>query len=325
MPNLSVRAEEMEGARILVTGGAGFIGSHLVDRLVAKNEVTVIDDLSAGTLRNLGKARGRVHLKKASILETDTLAAAIKGQQVVYHLAAKTSVPESVAKPEEYWRNNVEGTVRVLKAAADAAVRRVVFVSSAAIYGDSPETPKVESMRPDPKSPYAVTKMVGEFACEEIRGMTGMETVVVRLFNAYGPRQDPSAPYSGVMAKFSAAVAANRPLEIYGDGEQTRDFLFVADIAEGLELAGAKPANGATLNLGSGEAITVNEVVRILSEIGNRPIRVERKPERPGDIRHSHADVSKAKEKLGFTARTSVRDGLKKTLEDARKRAAHPS
>jgi len=183
----------------------------------------------------------------------------------------------------------------------------------------------VESMRPDPKSPYAVTKMVGEFACEEIRGMTGMETVVVRLFNAYGPRQDPSAPYSGVMAKFSAAVAANRPLEIYGDGEQTRDFLFVADIAEGLELAGVKPVNGATLNLGSGEAITVNEVVRILSEIVNRPIRVERKPERPGDIRHSRADVSKAKEKLGFTARTSVRDGLKKTLEDARKRAAHPS
>src|SRR5206468_2314611 len=223
MPSLSVRAEEMEGARILVTGGAGFIGSHLVDHLVARNEVTVIDDLSTGTLRNLGRARGRVHVKKAS-------------------------------------------------------VRRVVFVSSAAVYGDSPEMPKVESMRPDPKSPYAVTKMVGEFACEEIRGMTGMETVVVRLFNAYGPRQDPSAPYSGVMAKFCAAVAANRPLEIYGDGEQTRDFLFVADIAEGLELAGVKSVNGATLNLGSGEAITVNDVVRNLFEIVGRPIRAVREP-----------------------------------------------
>lgn len=325
MPNLSVRAEEMEGARILVTGGAGFIGSHLVDHLVARNEVTVIDDLSTGTLRNLGRARGRVHVKKVSVLETDTLATAMKGQQIVYHLAAKTSVPESVAKPEAYWRNNVEGTVRVLRAAADASVRRVVFVSSAAVYGDSPEMPKVESMRPDPKSPYAMTKMVGEFACEEIRGMTGMETVVVRLFNAYGPRQDPSAPYSGVMAKFCAAVAANRPLEIYGDGEQTRDFLFVADIAEGLELAGVKSVNGATLNLGSGEAITVNDVVRNLSEIVGRPIRAVREPERPGDIRHSRADVSKAKEKLGFTARTTVREGLKKTLEDARKRAAHAS
>src|SRR5437016_3568685 len=224
MPNLSVRAEEMEGARILVTGGAGFIGSHLVDHLVARNEVTVIDDLSTGTLRNLGRARGRVHVKKASVLETDTLATAMKGQQIVYHLAAKTS-----------------------------------------------------------------------------------------------------APYSGVMAKFCAAVAANRPLEIYGDGEQTRDFLFVADIAEGLELAGVKSVNGATLNLGSGEAITVNDVVRNLSEIVGRPIRAVREPERPGDIRHSRADVSKAKEKLGFTARTTVREGLKKTLEDARKRAAHAS
>src|SRR5438309_2036636 len=205
----------MEGARILVTGGAGFIGSHLVEHLVARNEVTVIDDLSTGTLRNLGRARGRVHVKKVSVLKTDTLATAMKDQQIVYHLAAKTSVPESVAK--------------------------------------------------------------------------------------------------------------HRPLEIYGDGDQTRDFLFVADIAEGLELAGVKSVNGATLNLGSGEAITVNDVVRNLSEIVGRPIRALREPERPGDIRHSRADVSKAKEKLGFTARTSVREGLKKTLEDARKRAAHAS
>ncbi len=325
MPTLSVRAEEMEGARILVTGGAGFIGSHLIDRLVTHNQVTVIDDLSTGTLRNLGRVRGRLHLKKASILETDTLATAMEGQEIVYHLAAKTSVPESVAKPEEYWRTNVQGTVQVLKAAADAAVRRVIFVSSAAVYGDSPEMPKVESMRPAPTSPYAVTKMVGEFACEEIRGMTGIETVVVRLFNGYGPRQVPSAPYSGVIAKFCAAVAANRSLEIYGDGEQTRDFLFVADIAEGLELAGVKPVNGATLNLGSGQATTVNEVVRLLSDIVGRPIRAARQPERPGDIRQSRADGSKAKETLGFTAKTSVREGLKKTLDAARKRAARPS
>jgi len=325
MPNLSVRPERMDGARVLVTGGAGFIGSHLVDRLVVRNEVTVIDDLSTGTLRNLGRARGKVHLKKASVLETDTLAGAMNGQQIVYHLAAKTSVPESVAKPEAYWRTNVEGTVGVLKAAADAGVGRVVFVSSAAVYGNSPEMPKVESMRPDPASPYATTKMVGEFACEEIRGMTGIETVVVRLFNAYGPRQDPSAAYSGVVAKFCAAIAAHRPLEIYGDGEQTRDFLFVADIAEGLELAGTQPVNGVTLNMGSGEAFTVNEVVRFLSEIAGEPIRVARKPERPGDVGHSRADVTRAKERLGFTARTSVREGLKKTLEDARKRSSRSS
>jgi len=305
----------MKGKLILITGGAGFIGSHLVDRLGDRNEVTTIDDLSTGTLRNLSVAPRTVRLKKASVLQSELLPEVMAGQDVVYHLAAKTSVPESVAHPDEYWRTNVEGTVRVLKAAADASVPRVVFISSAAVYGDSPETPKVESMRPAPTSPYATTKMVGEFACEEIRGMTKLETVVVRLFNAYGPRQDPSAPYAGVMAKFAAAVAANRPIEIYGDGEQTRDFLYVGDIAEGLELAGEKPVNGQVINLGSGEALTVNDVVRILSEITDRPIRVARKPARPGDILHSRADVTRAKETLGFVARTSVREGLEKTLE----------
>jgi UDP-glucose 4-epimerase len=314
----------MQSARILVTGGAGFIGSHLVERLGARNEVTILDDLSTGSLRNLGSGRRKIHVKKASVLESDVLADAMKGQQVVYHLAAKTSVPESVAKSEAYWRTNVEGTVRVLKTAAESGVRRAVFVSSAAVYGDSPETPKVETMRPAPGSPYAITKMVGEFACEEIRNLTKLETVVVRLFNAYGPRQNPSAPYSGVMAKFSAAVAANQPLEVHGDGEQTRDFLFVDDIAEGLELAGEKPVNGMVINLGSGQAITVNEVVRLLSEIVARPIRVIRKPSRPGDILHSRADVTRARERLGFTARTSVKDGLAQTLAAIKVRADKP-
>src|SRR5947208_172054 len=186
----------MKGKRILITGGAGFIGSHLVDRLGDRNEVTTVDDLSTGTLRNLSVAPRTVRWKKA-----------------------------------------------------------------------------------------------------------------------YGPRQDPSAPYAGVMAKFAAAVAANRPIEIYGDGEQTRDFLYVGDIAEGLELAGEKPVNGQVINLGSGEALTVNDVVRILSEIADRPIRVARKPARPGDILHSRADVTRAKETLGFVARTSVREGLEKTLQ----------
>jgi len=169
----------MKGKRILITGGAGFIGSHLVDWLGNRNEVTTIDDLSTGTLRNLSVAPRTVRLKKASVLQSELLPEVMDGQDVVYHLAAKTSVPESVAHPDEYWRTNVEGTVRVLKAAADASVPRVVFISSAAVYGDSPETPKVESMRPAPTSPYATTKMVGEFACEEIRGMTKLETVVV--------------------------------------------------------------------------------------------------------------------------------------------------
>ena len=310
----------MKGKRVLVTGGAGFVGSHLVDRLGPRNDVTIIDDLTTGTLRNLADAPRDVHLKKASILDAEALADATRDREVVYHLAAKTSVPESVAKPEIYWETNVEGTVRVLKAAADAGAKRVVFISSAAVYGNSPEMPKVESMRPAPESPYAMTKMVGEFACEEIRGLTGLETVVLRLFNAYGPRQDPSSPYAGVMAKFGAAVAAKRSVEIYGDGEQTRDFVYIGDIAEALELAGEKPVSGLVMNVASGEAITVNEVVRLLSELVGRPIRALRKPERPGDILHSLADVTIAREKLGFKARTPVREGLAKTLAWAKER-----
>lgn len=315
----------MKGRRILVTGGAGFIGSHLVDRLGERNDVAVIDDLSTGSLRNLSSARRTVVLKRASILEPGPLATAMGDREVVYHLAARTSVPESVSKPNEYWQTNVEGTVNVLKTAADAGARRIVFVSSAAVYGESPETPKRESMTPAPASPYAITKMVGEFACEEIRQLKGIETVVVRIFNAYGPRQDLLSPYVSVIAKFSEAVAAHRSIEIFGDGEQTRDFLYVTDIAEGLELAAEKPVNGEVFNLGSGQATSVNEVVRLLSEIAGAPIRAAHKPDRPGDVRHSHADVAKAKEKLGFTVRTPLREGISRTLDalrHSRRRAA---
>lgn len=308
----------MDGQRILVTGGAGFIGSHLVDRLAVRNEVTVLDDLSTGSLRKLADAPRAVRVKKASILQPDILQKTMEGQGIVFHLAAKTSVPESVAKPAEYWRTNVEGTVHVLRAAAEAGVRRVVFVSTAAVYGPSPELPKVESMRPDPASPYAKTKMVGEFACEEVRQMKGIETVVARLFNAYGPRQEPSSPYAGVIAKCAAAAVANRSVDIHGDGEQTRDFLYVADAAEALELAAEKPVDGQVLNVASGNAIRVNEVVALLSDLAGQPIRVNRKPERPGDLRHSHADVTKAQTLLGFSARTPLRGGLATTLDALR-------
>jgi len=276
--------------------------------------VTVFDDLSTGSLRNLSDIRQEVRVKRASILQSKTLTTAMKGQDLVYHLAAKTSVPESVAKPQDYWRANVEGTMHVLKAAVDAHVKRVVFASSAAVYGESEENPKVETMRPAPASPYATTKMVGEFACEEISSLKGIETVVVRIFNAYGPRQDPSSSYASVIAKFSAALAANQPVEVFGDGEQTRDFLYAGDLAEALELAGERPIAGQIFNLGSGTATKVNEVARLLSETTVTPIRAARKDSRPGDVRHSLADISKATAKLGFTPRTSLREGLERTL-----------
>lgn len=308
----------MDGERILITGGAGFIGSHLVDRLGARNRVTVLDDLSTGSLRKLADAPQTIRLTKASILQPEVLQKAMDGQTLVYHLAAKTSVPESVAKPREYWSTNVEGTVHVLRAAADAGVRRVVFVSSAAVYGDAPEMPKVESMKPAPASPYAMTKMVGEFACEEIRQMKELETVVVRLFNGYGPRQDPRSPYAGVIPKFAAAVVAGRPVDVHGDGDQTRDFVYVADIAEALELAGEKPVDGQVLNVASGRAVSVNDVIAMLSTLVGGRIRVHRKADRPGDIRHSLAEVSKARTLLGFTARTPLQEGLAKTLDALR-------
>ena len=304
----------MQDKKVLVTGGAGFIGSHLVERLSAANEVTVFDDLSTGSLRNLEAAKEEVRLHRASILQPRQLAKALEGQQVVYHLAAKTSVPESVEKPDEYWRTNVEGTLNVLKAAADAGVKRVVFVSRAAVYGLSEVVPKVETMRPEPASPYATTKMVGEFACEEISQLKPLETVVLRAFNAYGPRQDPNAPYAGVIAKFSSAVAQGRGVEIYGDGDQTRDFLYAADAAEAMELAGERPVSGQVFNIGSGSATTVTEVARLLSEIIANPVKAVRKEIRPGDVRHSRADITKAIEKLGFTPKTSLREGIERTL-----------
>ena len=304
----------MQDKKVLVTGGAGVLGSHLVERLSAANEVSVLDDLSTGSLRNLEAARAEVRLHRASILQPKQVAKAVEGQEVVLHLAAKTSVPESVALPDEYWRTNVEGTLNVLKAAADAGVKRVVFVSSAAVSGSWETVPKVETMRPEPASPYATTKMVGEFACQEIAQLKPMETVVLRLFNAYGPRQDPEAPYAGVIAKFTSAAAASQLLEIYGDGDQTRDFLYAADAAEAMELAAERRVAGQTFNVGSGAATTVNEVARLLSEVTSNPLKAVRKEIRPGDVRHSRADISRAMEKLGFTPKTSLREGIERTL-----------
>ncbi len=304
----------MQDKKVLVTGGAGFLGSHLVDRLSAHNDVSVVDDLSTGSLRNLESAKEEVRLHRLTILQPKPLAKAFEGHDLVFHLAAKTSVPESVAKPDEYWRTNVEGTLNVLKTAADAGVKRVVFISSAAIYGSSEVVPKAETMRPEPASPYATTKMVGEFACQEISQLKPVETVVLRLFNAYGPRQDPNAPYAGVIAKFTSAVAQGKGIEIYGDGDQTRDFLYAADAAEAMELAGERPVAGQTFNVGTGTGVTVTEVARLLSEIIAEPIKSVRKEIRPGDVRHSRADISQAMARLGFAPKTSLREGIERTL-----------
>src|SRR2546427_4610715 len=203
------------------------------------------------------------------------------GHEIVYHLAARTSVPDSVAHPEAYWRTNVQGTLGVLKAAVDAKVRRVVFASSAAVYGNSEMNPKVETMRPAPASPYATSKMVGEFACEEIASLKGLEAVVVRIFNAYGPRQDPTSPYASVIAKFCASVASNEGIEIYGDGRQTRDFLYVGDLTTALELAGERPGAGTIINRGPRFATSGHAGGGLPTEIPGVPIRTKHPDARP--------------------------------------------
>lgn len=311
----------MEGRKVLVTGGAGFLGSHLVERLCERNAVSVLDDLSTGSLRTLGGIRREVVIHKGSIVDDAVLGRAVKGQDVVYHLAAKTSAAESVERPMDYWRANVEGTVNVIRACIEAGVRRLVFASSAAVYGDTTANPKVETMKLAPASPYATTKMVGEFACEEAGQMEKLEPVVLRVFNAYGPRQDPRSAYGGVVARFSAAVAQGRPVEIHGDGEQTRDFLFASDVAEAMELAGEAAVAGRVFNVGSGGSTSVLDVVRVLSELTGTPIQALRKEPRPGDVRHSQADITRASDDLGFRPRTSLRDGLERTLSFYR---AHP-
>ena len=312
----------MDGRRVLVTGGAGLLGSYLVERLSRHNLVTVLDDLSTGTPRNLRAVEAQLRVVRGSLLDPKALAEALSDQDIVYHLAAKTSVPESFARPGDYWRTNVEGTVEVLKASADAEVDRLVFMSSAAVYGPSEVLPNRETMATDPGSPYAATKVAGEAACLEAARERGLETVILRLFNTYGPRQDPDAPYAAVIAKFCAAVAEGRGLEIFGDGEQTRDFLYASDVAEALELAAERPVAGQIVNVGSGEGVTVNEVARLLAEIGDEPVHIERRGPRPGDIRHSRADVTRARERLGFAPRMPLREGMGRTLASQRARLA---
>ncbi len=304
----------MDGRKVLITGGAGFLGSHLAERLCQQNDVTVLDDLSTGSIRNLEECPRKVRVRKGSVLAPKAVAEAMKGRDLVYHLAARISAAESVASPKEYWRTNVEGTLHTLKASVDAGVERLVFVSSAAVYGNVEANPKVESMRPAPASPYATSKMVGEFACQEISEIKDLETVVLRVFNAYGPRQDPSSPYAGVIARFCAAIAEDRPIEVHGDGKQTRDFLYTGDVAEALELAGERKVAGEVFNVGSGSAVSVNEIASALSDITVTPIKAVRKEPRAGDVRHSRADIERALEQLGFTPRTSLREGLERTL-----------
>jgi UDP-N-acetylglucosamine/UDP-N-acetylgalactosamine 4-epimerase len=303
--------------RYLVTGGAGFIGSHIVDELVRRgHRVTVLDNLSTGKEENLASVRGKIELNTGSITDLSAVQAACRGADYVIHLAARTSVPRSVEEPLDTNATNIDGTLNVLVAARDAKVKRFVYAASSAAYGDTPKLPKAETMQAKPISPYGVTKYVGELYAQVFGRVYGLENALVRYFNVFGPRQDPTSQYSGVLSRFMLAVIEGKSLVIFGDGKQSRDFTYVANVVdETLRACEAKGASGKVFNGGTGKRITLNEVVKRLEKITRRRIRAEYAPPRSGDILHSQADVSRAKRILRYKPAVSFEEGLKRTWE----------
>jgi UDP-glucose 4-epimerase len=303
--------------RFLVTGGAGFIGSNTVDELVRRgHDVVVLDDLSTGRAANLAGVEGKIKFIQDSVTNLYALREACRGVDYVIHLAAQTSVPRSVKDPLETNRINVEGTLNVLVAAHGAQVKRVVFASSCAVYGKTEVLPIRESAVLAPISPYGLSKQFGEGYGRVFQELYGLGFVALRYFNVFGPRQDPGSPYSGVLSIFSAALLNGTQPTVYGDGEQSRDFVYVENVVEANLLASeVKGAAGLAINVGTGSRSTLNETLALLGKITGQHAAAKYAAGREGDIRDSQADIGLAREALGYRPRVSFEDGLKKTWE----------
>ena len=303
--------------RYLVTGGAGFIGSNTVDELVRRgHSVVVLDDFSSGKEDNLAEVRNKITFIKGSITDIEVVRKAMHEAEYVLHLAARTSVPRSVKDPIETNKINIDGTLNVLVAAKELKVKRVVFAASSSAYGETPTLPKVETMQPEPISPYGVTKYVGELYGQAFGRCYGLENVALRYFNIFGPRQDPSSPYSGVLAKFCSAFLEDAQPVVFGDGEQTRDFTYVENAVQANLLACEAPSvSGKVFNVGVGGRVSLNEVVRALGKISGKTLETKYEPPRDGDIRDSQADITQAKELLGYEPQVSFEEGLSRTYE----------
>ena len=298
--------------RVLITGGAGFIGSHLVRHFAGQAQVTVLDDLRSGYVHNLDGIACR--FVRGSILDAQALREAMADAEEVYHLAAMISVPESVAKPAECAELNTEGTRRVLDAAVAAGTRKVVLASSAAIYGDNPTVPKLESMTPEPKSPYAETKLAGEHLLEAYRQTHGLGTTSLRFFNVFGPRQDPRSAYAAAVPIFIAKALRDEPIGIHGDGGQTRDFVHVTDIVGALAYAGASADMAGTYNVGYGRSQSILELAQEILRLTGSKSAIEHLPPRAGDVRHSLASTERLLS-AGWKPKSSVQAGLAETVD----------
>jgi UDP-glucose 4-epimerase len=302
--------------KIVITGGAGFIGSALARALVARgDDVSVLDNFSSGKRENLQDLAGSLAVVEGDILDAGLLDRVFAGAEVVFHEAAIPSVPRSLAAPVASHNANATGTLSVLEAARRCQVRRVVYAGSSSAYGEPPSLPVVETMAPAPLSPYAVSKLAGEHYCRVYARVFGVQAVILRYFNVFGPRQDPTSQYAAVIPRFITAALDGLPVTVYGDGEQSRDFCFIDNVVEAnLRAADAEGASGKVFNIACGTGTSLNRVLALLGETLGRPVSARHEPARAGDVRHSLADISQAKAVLGYTAAVDFPTGLQRTL-----------
>jgi nucleoside-diphosphate-sugar epimerase len=300
----------------LVTGGAGFIGSNIIGELVRRGEtVRALDNLATGHIENLAPVRQKIQWHEADIRNLESIRPDFEGVDYVIHLAAIPSVPRSVADPLTSNSANIDGTLNVLLAARDAGAKRVVFSASSSAYGDHPALPRVESQEPRPLSPYALTKLTGEYYCRIFTRVYGLQAVSLRYFNIFGPHQSPDSPYSGVLSLFISAYMNGKAPTIFGDGEQSRDFTYVENAVDAtLRACTAPDASGQVINVGTGERHTLNETIKILDRIFGRQVTPRYDAPRAGDVKHSHADISLARKLLGYEPGVRFEEGLNKTV-----------
>ena len=301
----------------LVTGGAGFIGSHLVERLLQEGvSVRVLDNFSTGKRANLAPFESRIDLVEGDIADPQTCTRACRDVRTVLHEAALPSVPKSVSDPVTTHRTNIDGTFTVLVAARDAGVRRFIYAASSSAYGETPTLPKIETIRTEPLSPYAVQKLTGEYYCSVFARCYGLQTLSVRYFNVFGPRQDPTSQYAAAIPAFVTAILRETPPTVYGDGEQTRDFTFIENVIQANLLAARAPeTHGEVINVACGEHVSVNAIIREINRLLGKNVQAQYVPPRPGDIKDSWADISLAAQVIGYKPIVPFAEGLRRTID----------